>query len=685
MKTTGPADDHPDVVASSAQDSSERLDSWKAIASYLGRSDKTVRRWEEKEGLPVHRLHHDKRGSIYAYKQELDAWWQLRKASIDDVPPVSTPAASGSARRVLVFFGVLAAILGAALCTDIWLRLRQRGAPSRTIHFNRITEFVGLEESPAISPDGKMIVFVARSGARRQLWLRLRSGGAPIQITHDDSDHQYPRWTPDSASLIYYSPSLEPGKEGMLWEIPALGGPPRRIAAALGGADCSHDGKWIALFRSESGKPELVAVERRGSAVRHIAAVGIQDSSICPRWSPNDRWVAFQSTSGSSFDDHINVVPAASGVTRVLARSEGLRGLAWTSDGSAIIYSSASGSTVLYPPVYNLRSVQLNSSADRQLTFGDISYLEPDAHGNEIVVSLFKSESDIWKFPVGEDAIENTRKGSRISRQTGQVQTPSASPDGHELVYLSDSGGHGNLWIMKTDGSMRRQLTFEQDPAAAIGVPVWSPAGDYIVFVLTKHGQSGEWVIHPDGSGLRQLIPAGVLASWSTDGHWIYYVRFRNGGYSIERVSINGGNPVVVRSDNAVSPAATDGSILYYASFLKIGPGAWDFEFRRAHPDNGNYQVMTRITSARVPNESSEFQMILSPNGKWLVTPLTDGTTTNLWMLPADGGAMRQITDFGQRSTLIVRRVSWSPDSKEVYAAVAECDADIVLLEGLDP
>src|SRR5215472_12420684 len=136
MKTTGPpADDHPDVVASSAQDSSERLDSWKAIASYLGRSDKTVRRWEEKEGLPVHRLHHDKRGSIYAYKQELDAWWQLRKASIDDVPPVSTPAASGSARRVLVFSGVLAAILGAALCTDIWLRLRQRGAPSRTIHF----------------------------------------------------------------------------------------------------------------------------------------------------------------------------------------------------------------------------------------------------------------------------------------------------------------------------------------------------------------------------------------------------------------------------------------------------------------------------------------------------------------------------------------------------------------------
>src|SRR5215469_10624080 len=65
------------------KDPEDRLDSWKAVAAYLGRSDKTVRRWEEKEGLPIHRLHHDKRGSVYAYKQELDAWWESRKATIE--------------------------------------------------------------------------------------------------------------------------------------------------------------------------------------------------------------------------------------------------------------------------------------------------------------------------------------------------------------------------------------------------------------------------------------------------------------------------------------------------------------------------------------------------------------------------------------------------------------------------
>ena len=53
----------------------ERLDSWKEIAAYLKREVRTVRRWETAEGLPVHRHMHKKRGTVYAYRAELDAWW----------------------------------------------------------------------------------------------------------------------------------------------------------------------------------------------------------------------------------------------------------------------------------------------------------------------------------------------------------------------------------------------------------------------------------------------------------------------------------------------------------------------------------------------------------------------------------------------------------------------------------
>ena len=58
-----------------------RLDSWKEIASYLGRDVTTVQRWEKREGMPVHRHVHDKRGSVYAVASELDAWHQSRKVA----------------------------------------------------------------------------------------------------------------------------------------------------------------------------------------------------------------------------------------------------------------------------------------------------------------------------------------------------------------------------------------------------------------------------------------------------------------------------------------------------------------------------------------------------------------------------------------------------------------------------
>jgi TolB-like protein/Tfp pilus assembly protein PilF len=56
-----------------------RLDSWKEIATYLGRDVTTVQRWERQEGMPVHRHLHHKRGSVYALSSDLDAWRQGRK------------------------------------------------------------------------------------------------------------------------------------------------------------------------------------------------------------------------------------------------------------------------------------------------------------------------------------------------------------------------------------------------------------------------------------------------------------------------------------------------------------------------------------------------------------------------------------------------------------------------------
>src|SRR5262245_629473 len=81
-------------VPHSGQTADVRLDSWKEIAAYLHRGVRTVRRWEKEEGLPVRRHKHSRLGSVYAYKPEVDAWWDARDAG-QDPPAARVEARSG--------------------------------------------------------------------------------------------------------------------------------------------------------------------------------------------------------------------------------------------------------------------------------------------------------------------------------------------------------------------------------------------------------------------------------------------------------------------------------------------------------------------------------------------------------------------------------------------------------------
>lgn len=589
-------------------------------------------------------------------------------------------------RRLIV--SVLAGLVGGALLLtfvfvfDIagakeWLRSRN----AKSVQVQRITDFVGVKESPAISPDGKTVTFVAPVNGRKQIWIRLLAGGEPMQLTHDDTDHDDPRWTPDSSSLIYFTPNPSPGEPGTLWELSALGGVSRRIAPAVSGGDVSHDGRRIAAFQLRGADTALVTLSRDGTLLREIKRFPNLYGYGTPRWSPDDRWIAYVRGWAYLFDFVIQVIASEGGEPRDVAHGEMLRGFSWLPDGSRLVYSSSSGSTILYPPIFNLRVVGRTGGRDQQLTFGEVSYVEPDVVAGRLVASRVRIQSDIWRVPVSGSPQQNTKDAVRITHQTGQAQTPSVSPDGKEFVYLSDSGGHGNLWVATTDGSKTRQITFEQDPGVAIGVPIWSPAGDRIVFIVTRQGRTGEWLVSPDGSNLRQLVGLGSGAAWSPDGKWLYYQRER----CIDKVPADGGPAVQVRCQDNPAPAALspDGATLYYFNGVENAFGGIDIW--KARPENGPSELLARIPGSRLPFEGFVWQEVLSPDGNWLAAPLLDQGTTNLWVMPVHGGPMRQITDFGQRSVLIVRRVSWSPDCKYIYAAVADTDTDIVLLDGLLP
>lgn len=84
----------------------DRLDSWKEIATYLRRDVRTVQRWEKKEGLPVYRHQHEKLGSVYAYKPELEKWFSTRQQEVAE--PLATPGArDGKIKLAVLPFGNL--------------------------------------------------------------------------------------------------------------------------------------------------------------------------------------------------------------------------------------------------------------------------------------------------------------------------------------------------------------------------------------------------------------------------------------------------------------------------------------------------------------------------------------------------------------------------------------------------
>jgi eukaryotic-like serine/threonine-protein kinase len=606
-----------------------------------------------------------------------------RAAGADTAAAFPAPARTARTPWVPIALSALASLL----IGYVWGTVPKTAPPTTSVGVHRLTDFAGLEDAPAISPDGKSVAFTAYVGHRRQVWVRLIAGGAALQLTRDDVDHEAPRWAPDSASLVYYRPPADGEPQGSVWEMPALGGSARRVASSIGGADISHDGTRIAFFRFEKDQIHLVVSSRDGTAARVIARLPLGSYYLSPRWSPGDTSIAYQS--GFVFTHDIFAVSADGGQPRQISR-EGrlLSGFCWTADGSGIVYSSARGSTVLYLPTFNLWTARVDGSGLRQLTFGEVSYVDPDLDASGLVVaSRIMRSLNIWKFPVDGSALENVRRGTPITRQTGQVQTPSVGATDREVVYLSDSGGHGNLWIIDTTTGATRQITNERDPDVVLGVPVWSPDGRQIAFYATRAGIGGNWLVNPDGGNARELTGGGWV-SWSRDGRWLYLNGNTQGTATLGplmKIRPEGGPSITVRDDkgnrSAISP---DGSTLYFVVERPAVSGGSDYEIRVASPENGPSRILTQIPAQRIPLWQL-VHPVISPDGQWLALPLTDGVATNIWALPTSGGPLRQVTDFGQRPTYIARRVSWSADGKAIFAALGEGDADVVLLRGLRP
>jgi len=186
-----------------------RLDSWKEIAAYLGRGIRTVQRWEREEGLPVHRLAHEKRGSVYARREELALWWESRRLTLA-APP--TPG---------------------AVDAPVAPRLE------------RVTWTAALTSWPALSSDARLIAYVSdagQDGTTPQIWIQ-QIGGAALRLTNGEREYSYLSFSPDDTRIIFTA-SDDSGPS--VYEVTTLGGEPRILQRGASRGRISPDGRWFA-------------------------------------------------------------------------------------------------------------------------------------------------------------------------------------------------------------------------------------------------------------------------------------------------------------------------------------------------------------------------------------------------------------------------------------------------------
>lgn len=147
--------------------------------------------------------------------------------------------------------------------------------------------------------------------------------------------------------------------------------------------------------------------------------------------------------------------------------------------------------------------------------------------------------------------VEDQPQQYRITDLPGFDCYPSFSPDGEQIVYMSEREGNRDLYIMDREGNDVARLT--EGPAHDYE-PAWSPDGSRIVFTSRRTGNSELFLMDADGGNVVQLTEDGALdwrPAWSPDGEWIAWESWRNGN----------GDVFIMRADgSAVQQLTTSGA-----------------------------------------------------------------------------------------------------------------------------
>jgi len=670
----------------------DRLDSWKEIAAYLKRDVTTVQRWEKREGMPVRRHVHDKQGSVYAFRAELDTWARGRdsrlspdpaesEAAIDpgDRPPGADagvtevpvpPPASKAGRRNGLAIGAAVGIF--AVAAIAWLRpgTSEPRNPIADLRFQPLTDFDGMEHAAAVSRDGKFVAFLSDRDGVEDIWVTQVGTGQFYNLTRGrlqglaNPAVRTVGFSPDGTVVTFWLRNAGASGAGAtdVWAVPTLGGEPRPYLQGAAEYDWSPDASRLVYHTSGPGDPTLVRDRAEGPA-RQIftAAPGLH--AHFPLWSPDSAFIYFvQGVVPNAMD--IWRIPAGGGDPERVTHHGSRVSHPVFVDQRTLMYvaSEADGSGPW------LHSVDVEKREPRRVSSGVDRYtsLSASADGRRMAVTVANPKRTLWRMRLGgPDAGESNP--APVSLTTGSGFSPRLGAG--YLLYVSSRGTSDTIWTL-AEGRTTELWTAPQ--ARIIGRPEIDLEGRRIAFSADVAGRTALYVMNADGTDARVVTSSLALTgspAWATDGASITTSANVDGTPQLFNIALDGMATPFVR-EYAIDPVwSPDGRFAVYSG-ADIGT---TFPVKAATADAASHH----LPSLMLTRGARRVRFL--EGGTALVVMRGDLQHKDLWAVDLQTGKERQLTrlpaDFDFRDFDISR------DGREIVLERVQEHSDVVLLE----
>ena len=663
----------------------DRLDSWKEIAAYMKRDVTTVQRWEKREGMPVHRHVHDKMGSVYAFRAELDTWSRSRNLSLitETVEGTSTIDAGRSTLdddratpRWWLGLWLMAAIgvMFAAVLT-VW-QIRQppsaRENPLADARFLQLTDFPGTEQAAAISRDGRFVAFLSDRDGRVDVWVTQVGTGQFYNLTRDAARElvnpslRTLGFSPDGSLVTFWARSQAGANPSNIsvWGTPILGGQPRLYLDGVAEYDWSSDGARLVYHTPGPGDPMFVRDSPQAPAARAIFTAPAGLHVHFQIWSPDQAFIYFVQ---GSLPDRMDVwrISATGGTPERITNHDTVVTHPVFLNPRTLLYL-ATDADGFGPWIYSLDVIRRVS---RRVSVGIDKYtsLAASVNANRLVATLARPESTLWRLPI-TDARADFSNARRIPLTTGSGSSPRLGAD--YLLYVSSKGASDSIW--KLQGEVATEV-WSAPETRIIGGPTISRDGRRLAFSIRQHGQAVLYAANIDGTDARIVTKSLELhgaPAWAPDGQSITIAAITDEVPRLFTVPLDGRSPAPFVKDHSVDPVWSPNGDVVVFSGPDIGT---TFPLNAVNAD-ASAHALPKLMLTRGARHVS-----FMPGRRALVVARGDLQHKNLWLIDLDTGAEHQLTNLPKDFEM--RDFDISPDGHELVLEQVQEHSDIVLLE----